>query len=423
MRKQKYEGIDINVYEETLDNGFKIYICKMPFKKIYARISVSVGNAVNEFIFEGKKYKVSPHSAHFLEHILFDKKEGDIAQIFRKNAAYSNASTGINTTNYYFLGSNNFYENLNVLLRIVNEPYFTDELVSREKGVIEQELKNKTEKPSSIVYQNLTRNLFYKSYYKDFKNYNKNMVEDLYNLTKEEIELYYNAFYKPNNMSLVIVGDIDLEKTVDFVRQYYQNNNIVKGVIAKTKHEIEPETVFKEKDYVKTEISNELIQIAYKIKKIDDDLPLHYTMLDFYFDYKLGNLSNLNDLTEKDDNYITPYTYYDLNVMEDYFIAHSYVIVKQENKSIEILDNEIKDIAISKSELELEKKSFMSSLIKKLDNPQKLGNFIAYQLDLYKKPIYNIYMIYKNMEYDDFIKYISNLDFNNKAVIVYKKEI
>ena len=224
-------------------------------------------------------------------------------------------------------------------------------------------------------------------------------------------------------MSLVIVGDIDLEKTVDFVRQYYQNNNIVKGVIAKTKHETEPETVFKEKDYVKTEISNELIQIAYKIKKIDDDLPLHYTMLDFYFDYKLGNLSNLNDLTEKDDNYITPYTYYDLNVMEDYFIAHSYVIVKQENKSIEILDNEIKDITISKSELELEKKSFMSSLIKRLDNPQKLGNFIAYQLDLYKKPIYNIYMIYKNMEYDDFIKYISNLDFNNKAVIVYKKEI
>ena len=288
--------------------------------------------------------------------------------------------------------------------------------------MIEQELKNKTEKPSSIVYQNLTRNLFYKSYYKDFKNYNKNMVEDLYNLTKEEIELYYNAFYKPNNMSLVIVGDIDLEKTVDFVRQYYQNNNIVKGVIAKTKHEIEPETVVKEKDYVKTEISNELIQIAYKIKKIDDDLPLHYTMLDFYFDYKLGNLSNLNDLTEKDDNYITPYTYYDLNVMEDYFIAHSYVIVKQENKSIEILDNEIKDITISKSELELEKKSFMSSLIKRLDNPQKLGNFIAYQLDLYKKPIYNIYMIYKNMEYDDFIKYISNLDFNNKAVIVYKKE-
>ena len=65
----------------------------------------------------------------------------------------------------------------------------------------------------------------------------------------------------------------------------------------------------------------------------------------------------------------------------------------------------------------------MSSLIKRLDNPQKLGNFIAYPLDLYKKPIYNIYMIYKNMEYDDFIKYISNLDFNNKAVIVYKKEI
>ena len=191
MEKKEYEGLDITVFEEVLNNGLRVYLCKLPLDETYAKMTVSTGLAVNKFTFDGKEYEVSPHTAHFLEHILFNKEDGDLSYNFLKNSSQYNATTSLDETKYWFLGYNNFYDNLKTLLRIVSEPFFTEDGISKEKGIIEAELKSRLGKTGTIIYDNTAKNLFHSSHYKDYNNFKKGMFEDLYAITKEELEIYY----------------------------------------------------------------------------------------------------------------------------------------------------------------------------------------------------------------------------------------
>ena len=422
MEAKQYTGLDIRVFEETLNNGLKVYLSPMPVKEIYAKMVVSTGLAINKFTFEGKHYEVSPHTAHFLEHILFYKEGGDISNIFIKNSSEYNATTTLDETNYWFSGYNNFYENLHALLKVVNEPYFSDKEIVKEKGIIEAELRSRVGSPSAMAYDNLTKNVFHTSHYKNYNNFKKSMLEDLYDITKEELEIYYKAFYHPNNMYLVIVGNINPKEIIDFLNSYYQKEDNIQAPQIKMVNE--PETVLKEKEYIQSNIAGNIIQITDKVKITNtQNLPLDYANMNIYISKKLSVLSKLKDITEKDDNYIIPYSTPTLDVMDGYYIIQSYTKVKEEKNVVEILMNELQNKNVTKEEFELLKKYQMSTFLKKLDYPKKLGCFISGQVKLYKKPIYDIYMIYKKLDYENFLEYINNLNFDNKTVLVYKKEI
>lgn len=422
MEKKEYEGLDITVFEEVLNNGLRVYLCKLPLDETYAKMTVSTGLAVNKFTFDGKEYEVSPHTAHFLEHILFNKEDGDLSYNFLKNSSQYNATTSLDETKYWFLGYNNFYDNLKTLLRIVSEPFFTEEGISKEKGIIEAELKSRLGKTGTIIYDNTAKNLFHSSHYKDYNNFKKGMFEDLYAITKEELEIYYKAFYNPSNMYLTIAGNINPKEIIDFLNKYYQNSS--SKYLPQIKKVHESETVLKEKEYIQTEIKGKLIQIAYKEKIQNlENFPLDYAMMKIYLSKKLSVLSNLKDITEKDDNYITPYVYYSLDVMDGYYVIQNYVKVKEEKDAVSILTADLQNKKITRDDFELLKKYQITSLLKKLDYPVKIGDLITSQIKLYKKPLYNIYMIYKNLKYEDFLDYINNLSFANKSVIVYEKEI
>ena len=156
MKKSSLEKLDLELYEETLDNGLRVFIVpKENVNGIYATFSTKFGSIETEFVPNNKKkmIKVPLGVAHFLEHKMFEQKDNvDPFTIYSERVCDSNANTSNNKTTYLFSGANSFAENINYLLNYVQEPYFTDENVEKEKGIIEQEIRMYDDDPFFKMY-------------------------------------------------------------------------------------------------------------------------------------------------------------------------------------------------------------------------------------------------------------------------------
>jgi len=143
MEKINLEGLDQDVYKEELDNGLEIYLVPYTNKKnYYITYATRFGSDVLEFSVNDKKYKPPLGIAHFLEHKMFEQEDGeDPFTFFSKSGTDSNASTSFDSTQYLCYGTNNFKENLRYLLSFVNNPFYTEENVNKEKGIIAEEIK------------------------------------------------------------------------------------------------------------------------------------------------------------------------------------------------------------------------------------------------------------------------------------------
>ena len=251
MKKIKLSKLDEVIYEETLDNGLKVFIYKMKgFVKKYACFETRYGSINNNFVPEGsdslKRFPLG--IAHFLEHKLFESNENEnIFKVFEDNGAYVNAATSYEKTYYYFDTVNNFDKCLTTLIDFVQSPYFTDETVEKEKGIIGQEMDMRHDNTNLFLYEKLINNGLNNIYYKDSIIGTKNSIDKI---TKEDLYKCYNTFYNPSNMYLVIVGDIDEEKTLSLIKENQSKKEFKKNINIKQEEKEEPLSIrVKEKVY------------------------------------------------------------------------------------------------------------------------------------------------------------------------------
>lgn len=227
MEHIHYKKLKEHVYTETLDNGLKINIIpKEGFNKTYALFTTKYGSIDNEFIPMGlKKFvKVPDGIAHFLEHKMFDKEDEDVFQKFGRLGASANAYTGFTKTSYLFSTSKNVYDNLEVLLNFVQTPYFTEETVNKEKGIIAQEIQMYNDNPDWQLNFALLNNLFPKHpIHIDIAG----TVESIEKITAEDLYMCYDTFYHPSNMNLVLVGNIDPEIAMSFIRDNQRRKDYI----------------------------------------------------------------------------------------------------------------------------------------------------------------------------------------------------
>ncbi|WP_156936289.1 EF-P 5-aminopentanol modification-associated protein YfmH [Clostridiisalibacter paucivorans] len=209
------DRLEEKIREVQLDNGLKLfYMPKKGFSKKYAIFTTKYGSNDNRFVPLGKdEFEDVPEGiAHFLEHKLFEEPEGNIFNEFSKLGSYVNAFTNFNQTAYLFSCTENFYENLSLLIKFVQNPYFTDENVNKEKGIIEQEIKMYDDEPGWKVFFNCLKGMYKKHPVRiDIAG----TVESINKITKETLYKCYNTFYHPSNMILFMIGDLDFEKSID----------------------------------------------------------------------------------------------------------------------------------------------------------------------------------------------------------------
>ena len=162
MNKIEYKNIGETVFCGELPNGLQVYVIPKPgFQSFYAIYGTKYGGAMRRFSLDGQMHDTPAGVAHFLEHKMFDLPGGDNAlNILSANGADPNAFTSSGATCYYFRCTSGFEENLRMLLHFVSTPYFTEETVQKEQGIIGQEIRMGDDSPGSEIYYNLLSLLY-----------------------------------------------------------------------------------------------------------------------------------------------------------------------------------------------------------------------------------------------------------------------
>ena len=217
MEKKLYERIGEEVFHTTLPNGLPVYIVpKKDFLRKYALFATRYGGMDMRFEKDGQWLDTPAGIAHYLEHTMFDTEDGNALQELAKNGAEPNAFTSNAITCYYFDATDKFYESLEILLSFVSIPYFTDESVQKEQGIIGQEIGMIEDNPEWQVYKQLMQALYHTS---PARTPVAGSVESISHITAQTLYDCHKAFYTPANMCLVVVGDVKPERIIAAANQ------------------------------------------------------------------------------------------------------------------------------------------------------------------------------------------------------------
>lgn len=195
-------------------SGCTICLYPMPeFSTAYAIFGTRYGSVDTTFKTKNDAdYVTVPEGiAHYLEHKLFESEECDTFELFSKTGASANAFTSFDCTAYLFSCTQNFGDNLKILLNFVQEPYFTDENVEKERGIITQEIKMYLDNPGTRVFYNCLGAVYHNNPVRiDIAG----TVDSIKEIDKELLYRCYNTFYNLNNMVLSIAGNFDPEEAL-----------------------------------------------------------------------------------------------------------------------------------------------------------------------------------------------------------------
>lgn len=306
IEKFSYASVREEVYHSRLMNGLEIYILKKPlFTEKAAMLTVNFGSIDSNFTVRNRAYQYPEGIAHFLEHKLFENESGqDVSHHFTALGADVNAFTTFEKTSYFFSTSNNFTKCLTLLQEFVLTGNFTEESVVKERKIIAQEIDMYLDDPDYQSYIGILQNLFPNSLLSSDIAGNQNSLESI---TATDLQRYYKQFYHPSNMTLIIVGDVDIEETYRSIEDCQERlkqrrpakatiNNLPYSPIAKT-------------NSMSMEISTPKLVVGYRGKKFTNDVSL--------LRYKVGLrllLSLLFGWTSK-----TYQTWYDQGKIDDSF--------------------------------------------------------------------------------------------------------
>jgi predicted Zn-dependent peptidase len=218
LEKREYGRIGERVWRDTLENGLRLTIIKKPdYSKSMAFFATNYGGSDRKFKVNGQWHDTPAGIAHYLEHKMFDVEGAENAlTTLSGRGASANAFTSSDMTAYHFESIDLFYENLETLLKFVSIPYFTEESVNKERGIIAQEIGMVEDDPDYAVYYGLLRSLFKKNPVRDAV---AGTVESIGEITPETLYSCHKLFYTPSNMTLVVVGNQDPERVRDMAEE------------------------------------------------------------------------------------------------------------------------------------------------------------------------------------------------------------
>jgi len=263
IETMEYKDINEVMYKYNHKSGLNVFVIpKKGYSKKYAVFATHFGSINTKFSEEGnRKVTTVPEGiAHFLEHKLFDQKDGSIMDKFSLLGSEPNAYTSFNQTVYLFSCTDKFNENFGLLLNFVQNPYFVDESIEKEKSIIKQEINMYKDNANWRSFFN-----FLKALYKNnnVRNEILGTSESIDNINKEILLKCYNNFYNLTNMVVCIVGDVDKDEVFAQIEKQIENNykseTEVRRIFPK-----EPEKINVPYIEEKMQISMPLFQIGYK---------------------------------------------------------------------------------------------------------------------------------------------------------------
>ena len=265
MTRIEYPELDETLYQQTLANG--LTVCVVPRKGFTKRLAYFVtdyGSVHTQYSLDGKDYQSPAGVAHYLEHKMFDLPGNrDVSAEFAALGASTNAFTSYDMTAYYFSCTENFDACLRLLLEFVSTPYFTEESVEKERGIIDQEIGMNEDAPDSVVFENLVRAMYARH---PIRVPILGTRETIRQITPEVLYSCHRAFYAPGNMLLCVVGDVEPEAVARIAEQQLGREALPVG--KKQKDWAEPMTCPRPEITAKMEVAMPMFNLAFKCEPL-----------------------------------------------------------------------------------------------------------------------------------------------------------
>jgi len=419
------KGFDEKIYYDICDNGLPIYMhVNDKVNNFYITLSVRYGSVDTEFCVKGdKKYvKVPDGIAHFLEHVNFNEGDNETAHDYFNNLGSSiNAFTTFDYTCYEVFASNEFEKNLTHLLDYVQKPYFTDKLISKEKGIICEEVKMGKNNPAHELY--------YKSNEALLKNDKRKYlvtgeIKDVKETTTKQLEMVYNHFYCPSNMVLVITGNFKPEQAVAIVKENQAGKNI-KNYEMDVKNLKEPLSV--NQDYVEIKANVEIpkLKISYKLSKKDfgkmDPREL-MIYLNVIIRNNFGSTSEIReDLLEQE---LVTSLSFGCDIFKDLITIKIVAESKYPKEVIKILKDKMNNLVLTEEDINRRKRANIAAIIDEYDDIESVNLLVQEQIIKDNELNTKLFEIINglNMKKAKMIMGKMNLTHNSTAVLVPNKK-
>lgn len=424
MEKIELQGLEQTCYKEVFDNGMVAYFIPYENKNNYSMHYVTRYGSIDiAFTPEGydKEITVPAGSAHFLEHKKFETKEGlDPFSFAAQSGTDCNAATYYQYTRYLFQGNKCFYENLDYLLTYVHTPYFTEENVEKEKGIIIEEL---------LQYQDMVDcklDLLIKEGLLTVHPMRIDIggtVDSVKKTTKQDLDILFETFYQPSNMFLVITGKFDVDEAVNVIK----NNKAFKEapsnkIINRKKYDEAVNVNFEEKE-IKFNTSSTKMAYSLKIETPNTNnlfkTHLYYSlMLSMLF----GLSSDFREEAKKEELYTS--FYYSRENIENYILISFIAESEKPDELVNKIKEEFKKMNLKEEELERIKKVWISSEVMMADNIEATLDNIVYDVIEYGDVIKDKVPIYRSLNFKELTEIVTNTNFENdsKVIIRPKKE-
>ncbi|MBQ9483039.1 MAG: insulinase family protein [Ruminiclostridium sp.] len=352
--------------------------------------------------------------AHYLEHKLFEGEECNAFERFAKTGAQSNAGTSFDQTSYYFSCADRFGDNLRILLDFVLEPYFTDENVQKEQGIIAQEIKMYLDDPGWRVFFNGLGAIYHNN---PVRTDIAGTVESIAEINKELLYRCYNTFYNLNNMTLSIAGNFDPDEALKICDEMLKPS---KDMGLKTIVPDEPEKIREKRVTEKLYCAIPLFQLSFKKPSLSGrECAKSYLIHNMMLDSALGSFSPFYS------------RFYETGLINDTFAAGVFkgrgfflpIVSGDSREPDKVAEEVIKELerlkkdGIPRSDFETVKKMMYGDLIGTFNN---VGNVARAVMN---SEFSNI-SIYDNLElaaavtYDDVMEALTKLDTANSSLSV-----
>lgn len=247
-----------------LENGLTVLVRSMPgYSGVHAIYGTKFGAIDMEFEVNGKHVTLPSGVAHFLEHKMFESEDGDAFSKYAKTGASANAYTSFDKTCYLFTATQQIDESLDILLGMVNQPYFTEATIEKEQGIIGQEIKMYDDSPEWRIMTALFGSLYHNH---PIRNDIAGTVESIAQITPEMLYDCCKAFYNPGNMVLAVAGNITTEQVLAACKRA---NLPAQPATVRRIQPQEPETVARERYEFKMQLSKPCLGLGFKETPIE----------------------------------------------------------------------------------------------------------------------------------------------------------
>ena len=411
MEKIYSPELNETLYYKKHKSGLDIYsLPKEGYSKSYAIFATKYGSTDIKFTdyVTGEMVDIPDGVAHFLEHKLFEQPDGKNAfDIFSVTGASSNAFTSFTMTAYLFSCTTDFYKNLDTLVDFVQTPYFTEENIAKEQGIIGQEIRMYQDDPGWQVYFGAIEAMYSKN---PVRRDIAGTIESIGTITKELLYKCYRNFYHPSNMVLICVGDVDPE-TVFETADKAINPDFKALPEIKRYTEAEPEGVFEKKRIKKLSVSMPLFYIGFKENGVDPkNLLKNEIMNEILLECIFGQSSDLYRNLYEQGLLNGEFGYETTNEP-----GYSHVIIggesKDPDKVYELVQAELKKLCVEgipKDSFERIKKVFFGDFIRSFNNPESIAHDMLE--DLFKGfSLFDYIVVHNSVTYEDCMERMKNI--------------